>query len=96
MNENEKYNGWTNWETWLVALHLSNNYATQKELEEEAKTHDKYELANYIEYITDIYEHDDIDLLKYKTDYSLMIQDIVTHALGRVNYIEIAETYYED
>ena len=39
----KEYNGWTNYETWLLALNLNNSQATQEQALEIAKNSKTYE-----------------------------------------------------
>ena len=87
--EGEKYQGWTNHETWLIALHLNNEQAlhnTLREMAREAK--DKYTAAEAIE--------EWVDELNPWDDACGMFSDLMNTALGKVNWIEIAEDAREE
>ena len=38
MSNDKEYNGWTNWETWNVALWVDNDYETYKEKQRYVRT----------------------------------------------------------
>lgn len=92
--ETEKYNGWTNRETWAMALHIDNDEGFQNEVYELAENHTElYEfekaLQDFVEEIVDtFFSHP--DLQNHGT--GLMIQDI--GSMWRVNWREIAEHYH--
>ena len=92
----DTYNGWRNFETWLVALHLSNEYETQKYWEERAaaikdKTDDfmeaKYMLGKEIE--------DDLEEYLYEAipEDALLIKDLINASFKHIDFYEIAESY---
>lgn len=92
------YNGWTNYETWVVNLWMSNDGGSQyyyADLAELAlsKTDRDDDLADRIEDATDQLEHQ----LKDQFEESCPIQeasvwsDLIRAALGAVNWREIAE-----
>lgn len=94
-NEN-KYNGWQNYFTWCINLHLTNDESVYKNIMffkerlemDGANGKDLvYELASYIkEYVQD-YFIDNADLF--------IIADILGYALCECNFIEIAEGFCE-
>jgi hypothetical protein len=85
------YNGWTNYETWVVNLWLTNDSGSVDYLNEMARdclTHldgDKndaiWELAKRIEE-----NHDE-----FKPEANGVFADLLNHALGCVNWREIAQ-----
>lgn len=86
----EKYNGYTNRETWLVNLWIDNEYGwldayLNHVIETEA---DKYDLADYIE--ADISEE-----LNPLVDKNGLYSDLLNGALSKVNWLEIAEYIIE-
>jgi len=85
MTEDLKYNGWTNKPTWIVALWLDNDEYTYNLMRENAKTLNKWELADFIK---DFIEEND-PLSEEPSFYS----DLLDWAIAVVNYDEIAENY---
>ena len=92
MNENTKYNGWTNYETWVVNLWLTNNEGDAEWLDEIAKgegeIHDKADVLK--EAIEDMNPLNDSD-----TGAS-MFTDLLNGALSEVNWYEIIENHLDD
>lgn len=92
----EKCNGWTNYETWVTALWLSNDYGIQKELEAQAEEAlqecdgDHEAATELLETFINVL----LDELFFHFPSSL-ISDILGHARNQINDREIAETYIE-
>lgn len=89
MTEDEKgYNGWANYETWLVNLWLTNDMGgcdAVETMSREAK--DKYALAHDIK----DYVGDDMPELGVN-----MWADLLNAAFGEVDWYELAEHYWAD
>lgn len=87
----EKYNGWTNYETWLMNLNLTNEESLYNEIHDMAKEEkDDYQLAenlkNFIEENFSIEEHDIIKLC-----------DVWTYRdFQEINWYEIAQSLREE
>ena len=100
IEELNKYNGWSNYETWLVKLWIDNEQESYTYWQEKAK--ELYEQAGPTEYWTReesaLYglaealqeAFDDMD------EMSGMATDLVHAALSEVNWREIAESLLED
>ncbi|NCC19599.1 hypothetical protein EOM33_00900 [Candidatus Saccharibacteria bacterium] len=80
------YNGWTNRETWLVNLWLTNDECYYEELQAIIKNFDSEEQAEELEQ----YAHWIIDV-----DEASMTTDLLSTSLGRVNWHEIARANQE-
>jgi hypothetical protein len=98
----EKYNGWTNYETWCVNLWLTNDQGTDSMMREWAqeaydnaeengsisrKDDARWSLAKQIEgYLED----------ESPAQGASLYSDLMAHALGMADYDEIAEAFLED
>jgi hypothetical protein len=89
MTTDEKYQGWTNRETWCVALWLNNEQVLEEGaaavcnqpgemLQEAAQS-----LENFVDDMLD----------DHPTFVGTMFRDLVNCCLARVNWREIAETF---
>ena len=103
--ETEKYNGWTNYETWDCKLWIDNEQSSQaywREVAQEAK-------ANPIEneYMTlercivnaladNMKEQFEEQAEAWMKDQASFFADIFNAGLGRVNWHEIAESLIEE
>lgn len=92
-----KYNGWTNYETWLTNLHFENF-----EFEEfvEDGTFDSLDregvkdwIASYIEESVEEYSYEHIEL---GTPNRLFVTDMIQSFLGEVDWDDIADHYLDD
>jgi hypothetical protein len=81
MREQTEYNGWSNYETWLVSLWLDNDRLTYNALEaikaEDLSVHSKAEELE--ELVRELYEFEPVGI----------VADFVNAAFGRVNWVEI-------
>jgi len=81
MSEQTEYNGWSNYETWLVSLWLDNDRLTYNALEaiksENLSAHSKAEELE--ELVRELYEFEPVGI----------VADFVNAAFGRVNWVEI-------
>ena len=102
---NAKYNGWTNYETWVLKLWFDNDEGTQNYWMEQAadireKVESSYEwqtkeqaeiaeLANVLE--------DDMDEMaeQFMGNQASPLADIMNAGLSRINWREIAESIME-
>ena len=99
MSEDTRYNGWTNYETWLVNLWYGGSFDQDaldilndaEPLCEDGDVKDAaiYDLEGYIKGIIE-------DQASELVDVSGFFSDILGAALNRVNYREIAEAYIDD
>lgn len=85
----EKYNGWTNYETWLVALWLDNDEGSYNEMHYMARhSEDVYSLMEQIKEM--------IEELNPLKDQANLFSDLLNGAISECNFYEIAEHYYEE
>ena len=91
-----EYNGWTNYETWLVKLWLDNDQGTYYDVTGHATetvtatdgvtVADKYDFADWVqEYVEELLP-----------DIGGLAADLMKAALSEVNWREIAEGYLDD
>lgn len=81
MSETAGYNGWSNYETWLVALWLNNDQASYNALEAlKAEDGSAYSKAESLEeLVRELYEFEPVGI----------VADLVNSAFGRVDWVEI-------
>jgi len=88
-----KYNGWTNYETWLVALWIDNDegsYNTARDMAREMRNneHRNYDLSHALK--------DWVEELNPLADNADLFSDLLNAALSEVDWYEIAEHYFWD
>ena len=82
----DRYNGYTNRETYLVSLWLSNSEGSYHYWIEQGETLSASELAATM-------EDEFIQAAETDLDGSFALLDLLKAALGRVNWPEVAEQY---
>lgn len=102
MTDGKTYNGWSNYESWCVALWLDNEESTQRywreatqecyDAAEADKTFTKMERARFT--LADRLK-DEIEELVPELGAS-MWSDLLNAALSEVNWVEIAESWLSD
>ena len=84
--ETQKYNGWTNYATWLTALHIDNEEA----LQDEALSLHKENIYDYSKSLENWFD----ELVEFLDGFkSTIVADLVRATLSDVNWYEIAEHY---
>jgi hypothetical protein len=99
MAEDHKYNGWTNWETWVTNLWINEGLLDQFEMGEQARyfaeTDEEsatYDMAGWIrEQVENI-----IDELWLNKTSAGIVNDFVGGCLGDVNWMEIASHWVDE
>ena len=87
----EEYNGWTNYETWLVSVWIDNEQHFLEGLKEVANKKTKFEFEKDDE-IKDIIE----DYVMGSNPKATLRMDLINSALSRVNWREITNSYKKD
>lgn len=91
--ETRKYNGWTNYETWLVNLHFDQQFndmkITKEDFDDEELEEQVYNLSEFIQQTVEMVAEEAVD-----EDNSFVV-DLVRTALDECNFYEIAEHYVE-
>lgn len=83
-----KYNGYTNFETWLVALHIDSNEFLIEEINEAYNDdRDPYEFETNLQSIIRDYS---------EIENNFLAADLINAALNDVNWREIATLIIED
>lgn len=85
--EKNTYNGWTNYETWLVNLWLTNDEGSDEMARECCKAGREYESGKALREMVEEWN---------PCQESGLFADLVGAALSAVNWQEIAEHYTED
>ena len=95
----EKYNGWTNYATWRVALEITSDYldSLASDVDYGGPTFDtRIDLADYLkDYVEDIIEGFDEDRHS-RTGAASLAVDYARAFLSDVNWYEIASTAFDD
>ena len=90
---NKEYNGYYNYETWLVSLHIDNEQYYEREVQNLANTaRNQYELANSIK---NFVEENMIKDDKGEDITNCFLTDLIGSALSEVNWQELAEGYVQ-
>ena len=89
-----KYNGWTNYETWIFNLWITNeesDYEYALELAEESEN--KYGLSKKLEEWAEEMASDALTAYEYTHGF---IKDMVNSSVGEVNFYEVATHLWEE
>lgn len=103
----EKYNGWANRETWLVKLWIDNEQVAQSHALMLAKNAERRSrsalassaaalLADDLEEWVGGEEGEYFGNIAEVTETATLVSDLLRHALGSVDWYDIAEAYLRD
>jgi len=81
----EKYNGWTNYATWRVALEITTDYLDSLAQDDELVFHDRSELAEYLK------EYVDGVIGNYGEAPESLALDYARAFVSDVNFYELAD-----
>ena len=89
--ETETYNGWTNYETWVVSLWNDNEESSYRYWREEARRHaeDSHDQSDAIRNLAEQLKEEISD--NAPTTQPSVYSDLLNAALSEVNWAEIAE-----
>lgn len=108
MSEQKTYNGWTNYETWNIALWIGNEQGSSSYWAEHAQacydeaeaddsfTKEERAALDLSEHLKTEFEESKDNLLDTANLSSSVWADLLGAALSEVNWYEIAEHYIED
>ena len=92
-----KYNGWTNYETWLTNLHFEcfefTDEVDEGMFDDLSRDEVKSWISNYIQECVEQTAYEDIEL---GTPNRLFITDMIQSFLGEVDWDDIADHYIDD
>ena len=90
--DNSKYNGWSNYETWLYNLYLNHDYYYEvvKDYDDDEGVTSAGWLANYLEDEAD----ELLDMAEYPKDG--FFADMINASVARVNFYEIAKSIIDE
>lgn len=89
ITEKKTYNGWTNYETWVVKLWLDNEQSSYNFWREETKKSSVYDLSKTLQRLHEVDCETTFDTISFKND-------LLNGALSEVNWREIAEHLKEE
>lgn len=85
-----KYNGWTNYETWLYKLWMDNESGTSFYVEiAQEQDMDIYDLSEYL-------KEEAEEAAESMIDGCNVFSDLLSASISRVNFYEISEAIFED
>lgn len=94
-NPNTKYNGWTNYETWLCNLWFDNFDFTEM-LDMFDSCEDKGDILNTIEEYIKNYVEEFVECSLAPGNTHGFIQDMLNSAIQEIDFRDIAEHYVDD
>jgi len=95
IKEENKYNGWSNYPTWVFKLWIDNDQYLYNDIYNYIKQNinKRFIISISIEYLQDIAE--DMTQEQYNNKGSFT-NDLIGYALNQINYNEIAQAIIED
>lgn len=90
----KEYNGWTNYETWLMALWIGNDQGFDQIVQEMAEDYRHDEIYNFADSLKSFVE--DLPEVSEVVEKSGFVSDLLGAALSEIDWYEIAEHYHAD
>jgi hypothetical protein len=91
----QKYNGWSNYETWLINMHFDNfDFEEVMDIFDDCK--DKGEMLTRIAEYIEEYVEEVVESMCVESPLPCLLQDIISSTLTEVDYRDIAEHYIDD
>ena len=94
-NPNNKYNGWTNYETWLCNMWFDNFEFTEM-LDMFDGCEDKGDITNIIEDYIKSYVEEFVEYSLAPGDTHGFVHDMLNSAISEIDFRDIAEHYVDD
>ena len=92
IKEDNKYNGWTNYETWVFKLWIDNDQELYNDVKSWCSRCYEYKISEKLKKLAE-----DMTLeFNQSINYSGLASDLIGRALQRINYFEIAEIMVKD
>ena len=92
IKEDNKYNGWSNYETWVFKLWIENDEELYREVQHLCSICYEYKIAEKLKQLAeDMTEPFDVNAIN-----TGLASDLLGRALKRINYYEIAEVMVKD
>ena len=92
IKEDNKYNGWTNFETWVFKLWIDNDQELYNDVKSWCSRCYEYKIAEKLKKLAEDMTLD----FNQSINYSGLASDLLGRALQRINYYEIAEIMAKD
>ena len=94
MQEQQKYNGWTNYPTWAAKLWIDNDEGLSEEINDIIRdTPNDYPASGLVQsYLEDAA----MDVLEEANVMASLMSDLMTYAYSEVNWMEIVEAIRAD
>ena len=89
----ERYNGWTNYETWVANLWLDQESAYWREEAQNIASQQGYDRENSVYELSCVMES---DYEAYAPATNGMYADLLNASMSRINWYEIAEHYVDE
>ncbi len=94
------YNGWTNYETWLVKLWMDNDQGSSEHWQERAQEVFKVDgdesARSLADLLKDEHEEHYLEVLRHAKQECSLLSDLIGAAMSEVNWHEIAESLLAD
>lgn len=87
----QEYNGWTNWETWITALWISEGLISEESIRDAVREHDgdSYAVGQWARDMVEEYAGEIIE-------GAGLVSDLVSGCLGSVDWYSIGSHMVED